>query len=299
MNAMSAWSLFLFVSAIASIVGVFGIPLTILAWRRGQRRTALAFTVANAIPLARVRREQPAHGLTLFYERAGEAPRPVQGAYIKFVRVANVGSETIRREDLLTSDPLRIEVSNAAPLDVSIAGTARQVNNFTLGDLSENTPPAAVSVTFDFLDPGDGALIQVLTDSPRANIRLTGTVIGIPNGVEAQKEEEEGNVNGWGCLAIFIPWAGLMGIAYFIGRIVTHTDIDRGVVALLLFEVGAAILLFVVGLIGLLFVGDRIGKGRRWPDAMQIPPWFRSRHIDDSRLSWNVEFDDDSTEAKP
>lgn len=174
------------VGTVASIAGL------IYAWvvaRRSDRKKILTYQVSPFISLARVIPDRIEHRLSIIYERKGEEPINIKGAYLWFVTLGNLGREPIRREDIAPSDHLRIAVRDAKVLDIEEAGISRAVTNFNVERYEEKSDGLTVSnISFDFLDYRDAARVRILTDNASARINVEGTIIGMPSGIKTQEE---------------------------------------------------------------------------------------------------------------
>jgi hypothetical protein len=94
----------------------------------------------------------------------------------------NSGTETIDPHQFVESDKIRLQVSEGERiLRADVVKTSRTVNDFRL-EFSSDAPSSAV-IIFDFLDPGDGALVDVVHTDARGSINITGTLRGLPKGL--------------------------------------------------------------------------------------------------------------------
>lgn len=83
---------------------------------------------------------------------------------------------------IVTSDPLRFEFSDGSRvLDITISKATRGVNEFTAATECEHSN--CVVIGCDFLDPGDGAVIEILHTDPNLYPTVKGTIRGIPKGM--------------------------------------------------------------------------------------------------------------------
>jgi hypothetical protein len=92
----------------------------------------------------------------------------------------NAGEKSIGHEDLSTNDPLRLQVSEQCRiLSVAVTGVSRSVLQFSCS-LTEK--PSVATIEFDFLDPRDAAVIDVLHTDQHNLLAIRGTIRGIPSG---------------------------------------------------------------------------------------------------------------------
>ena len=94
----------------------------------------------------------------------------------------NSGKKIVHGSDIVLDDALRCELSpEALALEVQIVKHTRDANKFTA--TIDQTCRNRVVLSFDYLDPQDGAVIEVLhTDSIR-DPTIKGTIRGVPNGI--------------------------------------------------------------------------------------------------------------------
>jgi hypothetical protein len=93
----------------------------------------------------------------------------------------NAGNASISGSDIVPSDPLRVEFEETDEiLKARLVRGTREVNNVEI-----DSPPKAhrAFLRFDFLDPGDGAVIELVHTSALRVPRVKGTIKGIPEGL--------------------------------------------------------------------------------------------------------------------
>jgi len=82
----------------------------------------------------------------------------------------------------VASDPLRVQLeAGTQVLKHTILKETRSVNGVRAECSSHQ--PHVITVVFDFLDPTDGVTIEVLHSGPRKELRVAGTIKGIPKGI--------------------------------------------------------------------------------------------------------------------
>lgn len=96
------------------------------------------------------------------------------------ITLRNLGKETIDKDDIAQSDPLRVVFDEHSKiLKVHLLKVTREPINFKIIDFQNNI----LNLTFDFLDYNDGALIKVLYDgSASVSPVIKGTIKGAPTG---------------------------------------------------------------------------------------------------------------------
>jgi len=94
----------------------------------------------------------------------------------------NAGKATLYGKDITFADPLRLKFSeNTEVLRVRVLKVSRTTNEFIakINSSSQNE----VIFSFDYLDPGDGATIEILHTARERYPKVQGTIRSIPKGV--------------------------------------------------------------------------------------------------------------------
>lgn len=156
------------------LVSVIGIPLTWFLTRHSRRspdfRYALEFDV-----LMTKRDGIPDSGL-----RIATSSHEVSRVSRTRLAIWNARGDTVRRGDIVASDPLRLEFRGEDhPLNVRYVSQSREQI-----DLGVTVAPGAgdrdyhLNIEFDFLDAGDGGVLEVLHEGTEA-LSLAGTIRGV------------------------------------------------------------------------------------------------------------------------
>jgi len=134
--------------------GVFGTLVTIISFIWAilvARQKLLVYEFTAPLPLAKSIHESERYRLSIIHEREGASPVAVKGAYISFVKLMNLGKETVQWSDV--ASPLKLEVSNTKVLDVTCANVSRGSIDFKVSAFEEiNASTTTVLITFKFLD---------------------------------------------------------------------------------------------------------------------------------------------------
>lgn len=94
----------------------------------------------------------------------------------------NAGKQMMRGDQIVGDDPLRCEFeSNDRILKAHVAAVTRTVNKLTVS--VPQTAEYKVIIDFDYLDPNDGARIELLHTSQLLYPQVLGSLRGIPNGI--------------------------------------------------------------------------------------------------------------------
>ncbi len=101
---------------------------------------------------------------------------PIERLTASKVAFWNDGTETINKEDIVGSEPLRIEaVGSCDIVDASIIKEIDSVNKFRVEIVNKKE----VKILFDFLDKGQGGAIQIMhTGKESSDIKVDGFVKG-------------------------------------------------------------------------------------------------------------------------
>ena len=93
----------------------------------------------------------------------------------------NSGKALLRGSDIVVEDPLRFDFSDGScVLKIRVVKTTRAANQFSAGH--HPTVPNRVLLTFDYLDPGDGAVVELLHTDSKRYPKIQGTIKGVPKG---------------------------------------------------------------------------------------------------------------------
>ena len=130
--------------------------------------------------------------LRLIGKEEQQLPRDVQILFNKTevsrltltrVWIWNCGTETIRGSQMVEDDTLRCVFDpDTRILSATVASATRTVNKFAV-----NQPAVKLNeahLTFDFLDPNDGARVELLHTSKARYPMVAGTIRGIPKGIK-------------------------------------------------------------------------------------------------------------------
>ncbi|WP_181775321.1 hypothetical protein [Amycolatopsis pittospori] len=152
------------------VLSIIGIPLAFVLARRGRKRPLLKYS-ADFKVLASSK-----HGAFETGFMRAPSGEPIVTISRTTVAIWNHQGDTLRGVDIVPQDRLRIKLSDGDyPLQVRIAARSRVQN-----ELSVKVDPqdrSAVLVEFDFLDSGDGGLVEVIHQGSEVPA-LTGTIRG-------------------------------------------------------------------------------------------------------------------------
>ena len=157
------------VGAVGAGVGVLGL----LLYRRSRIPGIITFQSRNVSLIGGGRTMLPGDIKVLY--RDTEVPRLTSST----IWFWNAGKTTVRGEDIVRIDPLRLRFGGEV-LNVRVEKVSREAIQITTEtpDGKRNT----VGCGFDFLDPGDGAVLKVLHSGAAATPEFEGTIKSMPKG---------------------------------------------------------------------------------------------------------------------
>ena len=98
--------------------------------------------------------------------------------------VWNGGTDVLRGEDIVQQDPLTIKLEGTGKiLSHSIVGVTSQGNRVLA--IMRTDSQSEILLTYDYLNPGDGAVIQVMHDSKQRDLFLVGASKGLSGGPQS------------------------------------------------------------------------------------------------------------------
>ena len=164
---------------VGTIVGIVGITLAVFFYWRSQ--------IVGVITLQ-------SHDVSMIGDSAvftdGVEVRyrgtPVPRITSSTVWMWNAGRKTVEGSKIVTHDPLQLRFDGEI-LNVRIRKVTRDVLRFTAHASEEAS--RMVHWGFDFLDPGDGCVFEVFHTGSAKVPECTGTIIGLPKGIQCQPRE--------------------------------------------------------------------------------------------------------------
>jgi hypothetical protein len=215
---------------IGTIVGILGFLVGIIGlilWYASKSRSRLA-AQANSLELVGPNAVFPSDLEFLF------KGQKVLNVTLSRIAIWNVGNTTLKGDQITTSDPLRIITNDGSNiLEATIRACTRQVNGFTCTSRAVSNE---IVCQFDYLDPGDGALIQII-HTGNDDIKVLGTLRGVPKGIlkvastPKKKPEFQPQLSPFAArlLALLFLISGVaLSVATLAGWIVPSNDTRRG-----------------------------------------------------------------------
>jgi hypothetical protein len=128
-----------------------------------------------------------------------------------YVVLWNSGTQMIRSSDIVSDDPIRINVSQESQvLQFHVITSTRPVIKFQVR--SQPCLSNSILCEFDYLDPGDGATIEILHTDKESYPSILGTIRGMPRGLR-----------DWGKAPILEPSLRLNGLRMSIALLAVCT----------------------------------------------------------------------------
>ena len=158
---------------VGTIVGTGGAALALFLYRRSRIPGIIAFQSHNLSMIGGSDAVFPAD-ITVLYRKT-----PVPRLTSSTVWFWNAGKKTVKGEDIVSLDPLCFRFGGEV-LNVRIKKMTRksvQIKADNSGDIGNK-----VRCSFEFLDPGDGGIMEVLHTGSSEAPECVGTIIGLPNG---------------------------------------------------------------------------------------------------------------------
>jgi hypothetical protein len=138
--------------------------------------------------------------------------------------VWNTGNTVVKGTDIVETDPLKVCFEDGAViLNAQRMSATREVNDFQIR-ISE-TNQSCASLEFDYLNAHDGAKFQIIHTGTKDKAKVTGSIRGIPKGVEnwgdlQEWSEQKSRIGEFRFIAVFI--AVLLLFSWIKGLIAPH-----------------------------------------------------------------------------
>ena len=161
------------VGTIVGAVGVVLAALGLLSYRRARIPGIIAFQSHNVSLIGSGRTMLPADIKVLY--RDTEVP----GLTSSTIWFWNAGKKTVRGEDIVPIDPLRLRFGGDV-FNIRVIKVSREAIQITTETQEERKN--TVRCCFDFLDPGDGGVLEVLHSGAATVPLCEGTIRGMPKG---------------------------------------------------------------------------------------------------------------------
>lgn len=161
------------------VLGVAGLAFGIYSHSRNRVVSALWYATDEDIRLdphepAAKRRTGLLGEVSVQYR--GEPVSVVSRAY---VGIMNRGTRTLRRDDHVAKDPLRITCRDGGiVLNAAVIKITRDANGLAV---RPNPSREGISIDFDYLERNDGGVIEVLHTGGKGSLHLEGSLMDVPS----------------------------------------------------------------------------------------------------------------------
>ena len=158
---------------IGTIAGIAGLTLAVFFHLRSRKSSIIAIQSKDVSMIG---------GGAVFPDEVEVRYRgtPVPRLTSSIVWIWNAGNKTVKGSEIVAHDPLRLRFGGEI-LAVRIRKVTREVLRIT-ANTSEEEEMGMVCWDFEFLDPGDGGVLEVLHSGSTEAPKSTGTIIGLPKG---------------------------------------------------------------------------------------------------------------------
>lgn len=260
---------------VAGLASIGGFSYAIYYARKSRKIKALVYETLSPVPLATAYSPEDDYKLAVTYQRKRGKEERFESVFTRFLRFANLGRESIRREDITPANPIKIKIEGVRTLDITLAGVSRKVNNIKITNQFLRKNSTSAKLTFDYLDYKDGGLIKILTVTGEGAATLTGDVIGMPGGI---KNVEETGSESW--LGKIGRWLAVLFVSSsFIISIVSYYWVTGSWQYAWLFIL--PFIALIIPLIFVLVVAATVWPSGRpsFPASLKLPDWFRSLEL--------------------
>ncbi len=146
LNLLVQNPLFMMIGFLLNLVGVI---LAVYFYRRGHQFNRLSSAVRNFSLIREYTTTIP--NVQILYDG-----KPVRTLTVSRLSLWNSGTNVIHASDVASADPIRIETDdNSNLLHAEMIATTNPANQLTLGEII--SAPQSIPISFDFLNPKDGA----------------------------------------------------------------------------------------------------------------------------------------------
>ena len=164
----------LIVGLVGVLIAIAGVWYAVYARRNPLSRARLAYQTSKLRYFEEGDYALPADAAMTF------KGQPVTRLYKVTIVLWNAGSAVLHGKDIVDSEPIRVSVLDGRVLSHGVTRVTTEVNNAELHPIADMTDEVAVS--YDYLNPGDGLVLQVMHSGSGSTMR--GTAKGLPKGPE-------------------------------------------------------------------------------------------------------------------
>jgi len=161
---------------VGSLIGIIGIVIGYILYRASLIGPRPVFQYRSLNLIEKEKQALPSD-VEIFFR--GKKVSRLTKTYIIFW---NSGKSTLYGKDIVDDDPLRFSFGKDAEiLRARIPKITKKMNKFEARINPKS--PNEVIINFDYLDPNDGAVIEILHTSIQRTPECKGTIRGVPKGI--------------------------------------------------------------------------------------------------------------------
>lgn len=161
---------------VGSLIGLVGVVAATITYFLTRQRTRLAFSHTGERLLGLSVDGLPTD-ISVQYR-----DKKIERLTRSLIVFWNDGEKTILADDIVATDPIKLTFGDDGfVLSATILKNSRQVIGSSVTQGLEETN--VVELKFDFLDPSDGTIVEVLHTSENRYPKVKGTVRGLPKGL--------------------------------------------------------------------------------------------------------------------
>ena len=167
---------------ILSIIGAIGVLLTIYFYFRSKPLVKLSYRVKHSILIAEQNSRLPGE-IKITYNGF-----PITELKRTHVTLWNSGRQAIRRSDIVTKSPLRVEIPNMEThiLRAQIIKRVLLENDVHIRDSRDH----GFRIDFEYLEPSHGVTIEILYKGSAEHLFPTGQIVNMPSGLRRVSSED-------------------------------------------------------------------------------------------------------------
>jgi len=161
---------------VGSLIGIIGIVIGYILYRASLIGPRPVFQYRSINLIEKEKQALPSD-VEIFFR--GKKVSRLTKTYIIFW---NSGKSTLYGKDIVDDDPLRFSFGKDAEILMArILKITKKMNKFEARINPKS--PNEVIINFDYLDPNDGAVIEILHTSIQRTPECKGTIRGVPKGI--------------------------------------------------------------------------------------------------------------------
>ena len=157
-------------NAVATLVGIVGVAIALLAYFKPPKRRKLAYQSASVRYFEEDDYALPHEAVMTFKgEKVARLSKTT-------VVLWNAGSEVLHGNDIVRADPIRLSLGEAGRiLSYAVVGTSTPTNWIEV----QARGTRELTLSYDYLDPKDGFVLDVMHDSKRRQLPIIGAAKGV------------------------------------------------------------------------------------------------------------------------